>query len=114
MAGPDTTLPGVGSDRYQLHAYVASGKVIRRTPSSTATFTQVYQLRLSDYRYAVVSQWDCAEHSWRYLVWDLFNVKKWVGDYGETLITPAPRLTHTDLDAAIMATVMLYNDGGGK
>jgi hypothetical protein len=109
LASPtDTYNAAIGSDRYVLQAYVASGSVKRLTPISTVTFTQVYQGRTQEYRYAVAGQWDVAEHAWRYLVWDLFDAM--LQDPFNQLIPPAPRLTHTDLDAAIMATVMLYND----
>lgn len=94
---------------YRLYAYVCSVTCVKRTdrdPPPTATFTQIYQQRPADCRYAVASIWDYATGD-RFYVFDLFSVKKNVTT--NELIVPIPRLVHDDLDAAIMATVLLYN-----
>lgn len=96
-------------ERFRLYAYVCSVTCVKRTdrdPPPTANFAQVYLGRPVDCRYAVVSIWDYCKGD-RFYVFDLFEVKK-NSDNGE-LLTPTPRLVHDDLDAAIMATVLLYN-----
>lgn len=95
---------------YKLHAYVLNGHVIRMSPFGRVTFTRIYQNRPKEARYAVAGHYSVELHADRFIAWDLFNVLK---DPNSGLAAePKPRLTHTDLDAAIMATVLLYNDGG--
>jgi hypothetical protein len=103
-------------NRYHLHAYVCGGACVRRVTLGqrmpTVDFPQVFASRPNDCRYAVVSQWDMAEHKFRYVVFDLFEVKKKTfATMPDELIAPKPRLVHDDLDAAIMGTVMLYDEG---
>jgi hypothetical protein len=92
---------------FRLHAYVCSVTCVKRSgdPPPTVNFAQIYLQRPIDCRYAVAGIWNCGRE--RYYVFDLFEVKK-NSDNGE-LLTPMPRLVHDDLDAAIMATVLLYN-----
>jgi hypothetical protein len=97
-------------NEYRVYAYVCSVTCVRRVdqdPPPSATFTQIYRLRPADCRYAVVGVWDFNLNSDRFIVWDLFNVLK--NPATGNLAMPRPRLQHTDLDAAIMATVLLYN-----
>jgi hypothetical protein len=95
--------------RLRLQAFVCGVTCVRRANGKppTATFTQIYQQRPADCRYAVVSQWSMAQHVDAYFTFDLLNVEKH-RDTGE-VIEPKPRIAHYDLDAAIMATVLLYN-----
>lgn len=102
-------------ETYRCHAYVCSVTCVRRTdrdPPPSATFAQIYQQRPADCRYAVVGYWapSPSTSSEKFLVWDLFNVLK--NDSTGAVIIPKPRLMLDDLDAAIMATVLLYNKGG--
>lgn len=76
-------------------------------PPPTVNFAQVYLKRPPDCRYAIVGKWNYPTGADRFYTFDLFAVKK-NSDNGE-LLTPLPRLRHDDLDAIIMATVLLYN-----
>lgn len=99
-------------DLYRCHAFVCGVTCVRRTdrdPPPTATFQQIYQQRPADCRYVIVGVWMPPLGLERYYAFDLFEVKK---DQFNVLVIPKPRLTHDDLDAAIMATVLLYNKGG--
>jgi len=94
---------------FRLCAYVCSQTCVKRAasdPPPTASFAQIYQSRPRDCRYAVVAMWDVARYADRFYVFDLFNVKKTPKN---ELVVPRPRLVHDHLDAAIMATVLLYN-----
>lgn len=100
-------------NRYHLHAYVCGGACVRRVDTSdppTCTFRQVFTNRPDGCRYAVVSQWDMMGNKSRYLVFDLFRTNAKFSNDAAAIIPPKPRLVHDDLDAAIMGTVMLYND----
>ena len=101
-------------NHYKLFAWVCGADCVRRMeqPSARAPFHHIYQNRPKDCRYAVCGEYDMATGADRYFVWDLFNVMKDPSD--GSVITPKPRLTHSDLDAIIMATVMLYNDGSDR
>lgn len=93
---------------FQLHAYVCSQTCVKRVnhdPPPTVNFAQIYLQRPPDCRYAVAGIWVCGTD--RFYVFDLFEVK--TRGHGGELITPMPRLVHDDLDAAIMATVLLYD-----
>jgi hypothetical protein len=92
--------------RLRLQAFVCGVTCVKRTDGKppTATFTQIYQQRPADCRYAIVSQWSLARHVDAYFVFDLFEVKK-DASTGE-LIEPKPRLSHYDLDAAISGRFM--------
>ncbi len=94
------------NERFNLHAYVSKDDVRSSNSAGSVTFTRIYQNRPDEYRYAVASQWDLAEHSERYLVWDLWSTM--IRKPSNDIITPRPMLTHMDLDAAIVATQMLY------
>lgn len=101
-------------DLYRCHAFVCSVTCVKRTdrdPPPTATFQQIYRQRPADCRYVVVGVWapDPSKNCERFAVFDLFEVKK---DQFNVLIEPKPRFMVDDLDAAIMATVLLYNKGG--
>lgn len=107
-----STSPATG-DRFRLLAYVCGADCVRRATEGrepAVTFTWIFQNRPKDCRYAVTSQWDIARHEHRYFVFDLFDVM--VGPDSDVQ-APRPRFTHSDLEAAIMATVLLYNDGSG-
>lgn len=102
------------SERFHLHAYVCSGVCVHRMSTDdshpTRNFTQVFVKRPNKCRYAVVGQWTSQQRQ-VFLVFDLFKVDKVPKLGGDELITPEPVLTHDDLDAAIMGTVLLYEEG---
>ena len=92
---------------YMLHAYVRPAEVVYMTPFSRTSFARIYQNRPDGARYAVAGYYNVAHHGDEYRVFDLFEVKLQGGGLGR-VITPEPRLTHRDPDAAVMAAVMLY------
>lgn len=96
-------------DRYLVHAYVGDGEVHRTDEMGTVTFTWLFQHRPKDCHFVVASQWDVRRHDRKYIVWDLYKTR--MNRWTKHIQTPKPRLIHTDLDAAIMAAVMLGNDG---
>lgn len=97
-------------ERLRLWAFICSHTCVKRMdgdPPPTATFAQIYQQRPPDCRYAILSRWDLVNHFDCYYAVDLFEVKRDLNT--NELITPPSRLRHDDLDAIIMATVLLYN-----
>lgn len=94
------------SGPYRLHAFIQHGNVIRYEPMGGVSFTHIYQSRPNDARYAVAGHYSVALHDRTYLVWDLYGVLKDPVDH--KLLEPKPVLKHDDLDAAIMAAVLLY------
>lgn len=101
-------LPGDDrNERYHIHAYVRPGGVCtRKSMQAQVTFNWLYQNRPDGCRYAVASDWDAGAHARRYLVFDLFHVMR--DDQTNRLVTPTPVRMCADLDAAVMATVLLY------
>jgi hypothetical protein len=106
-----TTLPfdaygGDRAERFRIHAYVRQGGVRKRQSlMGQVTFAWVYQNRPQDHRYAVLSDWDCNAHARAYHVIDLYEVKL---DGGGRPVTPHPRWTLDELDAAIATATLLY------
>jgi hypothetical protein len=99
-----TTIP---TGPYALHAFVYPTREVHRLePYGRVTFRFIYQNRPPEARYAVVGHYNAAAHTDEFLVWDLFKALKKSSD-GD-LIEPRPRLRHDDLNAAIMATVLLF------
>lgn len=93
-------------ERYRIHAYVRQGAIYKRdSVQGRVTFAWVYQNRPKSCRFAIVSVWDRSTRSWLYEALDMYGVQK----LNDELITPVPRLTHHDLDAALMATLLLYD-----
>jgi hypothetical protein len=91
---------------YTIRAYVSPDDVhTMGHVQGRVTFSWIYRQRPKTHRYAIASEWD-ANVGESFIVWDLFHV--WKGRGGR-LITPKPRLTHFDYDAALMATIMLYD-----
>jgi hypothetical protein len=95
------------SDQYALHAYVLADRTVQRfDPFGRTTFHKIYQERPPEARYAIVADYNVELHRDRFLVWDLFKTLK--RDGYKHLVPPEPRLTHGNLKAALMATVMLF------
>lgn len=95
-------------EQYRLHAYVCGAACIQRFDMpGTVSFTWIYQRRPKDCRYAVAGAWSSDKRREDVIVWDLFTV--WKQPDG-SLVTPVPFGKHSDVDAAIMATAMLYED----
>lgn len=90
---------------YTIMAYVSPDDVHRVDyVGGRVTFSWIYQQRPKTHRYAIASQWK--QGGEQFIVWDLFHVWK---DPGGRLLTPRPMLTHFDYDAALLATIMLYD-----
>lgn len=94
--------------RYVLYAYVCgAGCVQMADVEGTVTFTQIFMKRPSECRYAVVGYWDVVEHKERVLVWDMFDSR--INTTGSKVFPPLPVRVCDDVDQAIMATLMLYD-----
>jgi hypothetical protein len=96
--------------QYRPHAYVCGKACVKRIGDDVGTvaFSWIYQRRPIDCRYAVAGTWSGVAHSEAVHVFDLYNVMK---NFDGSLIVPAPIATHSDVDAAIMETAMLYEEG---
>lgn len=93
--------------RYKLHAYVGTNGVATPDVDGTISFDMVFVKRPEDCRYAVVGKWDVTQHCEQIMVWDLLNtLQRPTGK----LIEPRPVITYSDVDQAIMATLMLGKD----
>jgi hypothetical protein len=102
-------MAGVDYGPYMLRAYVRHGQVLRfEEKLGRMTFTRIYQNRPNEARYAIAGHYSVVTHADEFLVWDLFEVKK---DPDNQIVEPRLRLRHDDLDAAIMAAVLLYEGG---
>jgi hypothetical protein len=89
--------------RFKLHAYVGANGATAPDVDGTITFETVFIKRPEDCRYAVVGEWDVAQHFERIIVWDLLKtMQKPSGK-----IMPARVMTCGDVDQAIMATLMM-------
>jgi hypothetical protein len=65
----------------------------------------IWMKRPQHCRYAIVGEWDVATHCERILVFDMYDTKI---RGTVTLVPPKPRMICNDVDQAIMATMMLY------
>lgn len=91
-------------DRYQLHAYVCGEMCVQWSNNEGwSTFRNIYLKRPEDCRYAVAGT-----YSGDVITWDLFDARLSASD---RILPPEPT-RYLDLDAAIMATQLTYNNGG--
>jgi hypothetical protein len=91
---------------FKLYAYVCGTACVEKPDvDGTVTFLMVFMKRPQHCRYAVVGEWDVATHSERILVFDMFEAKI---RGAATLITPEPKAVFDDVDQAIMATMLMY------
>lgn len=81
----------------------------RADVDGTVTFMQVFLKRPAHCRYVVVGQWDVAQQRERIITWDLFDTRRRNG--GTKVYPPQPLREYDDVDQAIMATAMLYDQG---
>jgi hypothetical protein len=92
-----------------LHAYVCGNACVQPVDNmGTVTFTWLFLHRPADCRYAIVSQWDVKAHADKVLVFDLYETQENIKS--GRLVTPAPVRVCDSIDAAIMATTLLYED----
>lgn len=88
------------TQRYTLHAYVCGRSCVHRPEHDGAmTFAQILIERPNDCRYAVVG-----DDAQRVLVWDLYDAV-----VHPVPLEPTPLRVLTDVDQAIVSTLMLYN-----
>ena len=73
----------------------------------TVSFTWLFQHRPPECRYSVAGQWSAGDNAERIVVFDMYHINKRLDG---SLVTPRPVGVHWDVDAAIMATAMLYGD----
>lgn len=96
--------------QYRLHAYVCGPGCVRWSDQhSTVTFEWIYLNRPDECRYAVAGKWSTKKHGEEVLVWDLFDARQTRTRGKITLIPPRPKIRTDELDAAIMASSMLYD-----
>lgn len=89
--------------RYTLHAYVCGRSCVKWSQHvGQVTFRQIFVERPDGCRYAVAS--DVPE---RVVVWDLYETTMTL-KYGPA--EPNPVHQGDDVDAAVMATAMMYDD----
>lgn len=91
-------------ERFKLHCYICDHSCVRWSPSiGYTTFEKIFIGRPDGCRYAI------GEHKVppQYVVWDLFGVSFGPRGY---VNTPDPAHVHSELDAAVAATQLLYED----
>lgn len=95
-------------EHYRIHAYVCGQACVREMDMmGTVSFGWVFTNRPDDCRYAVLSHYDVATHADVVEVYDLFaaGFSRATG-----LVPPAPIRICDNVDTAIMATSMLYEE----
>jgi hypothetical protein len=97
------------AEQFRLHAYVC-GNACLQTPDvdGTVSFTMIYMKRPDNCRYAIVSRYSVDKHDDEVMVWDLFDAMENIRT--GNILPPDPVRTADSVDAAIMATFMLYED----
>lgn len=90
--------------RYVLHAYVCGRSCVKLTSHLGAmTFHQIFVERPGDCRYAVAEA-----PAGFFMVWDLLGIQEFrINDGG--FRAPRPVRETRDIDSAIVATAMLYD-----
>lgn len=107
MASVLKTYPMGG--RYTLYAYVCgAGCVVHADVEGTLSFMQVFMKRPAECRYAIVGAWDVAKQQHRIFVWDMHDTRSKRTGSHKIYPPPKPLRYFTDVDQAIMATLMLY------
>jgi hypothetical protein len=97
------------SEQVKLHAYVCGNACLQTVDNEgTMSFVMVYMKRPADCRYAIVTRYNVVTHLDEVVVWDLFEAQENLKT--GRLIPPTPRLVCDSIDAAVMATFMLYED----
>jgi hypothetical protein len=93
---------------YRLYAYVCgAGCVQHADVDGTVTFMQVFMKRPATCRYAIVGKWDPERNGEIFVVWDLDAT---LLDAAARIHPPEAVKVYDDIDQAIMATLMLYEN----
>lgn len=96
--------------QYRLHAYICGPGCVRWADSlGTVSFDWIYLNRPTECRYAIAGKWSLAKHGEEVVVWDLFDATRTMVKGHWKLHPPKPKFEVDDLDAAVMATSMLYD-----
>jgi hypothetical protein len=96
-------------EQFKLHAYVCGNACLQTVDNEgTVSFMMVFMRRPADCRYAICTRYNVQTHLDEVVVWDLYEVMQQVST--GKLITPEPIRVCDNIDAAIMATFMLYED----
>lgn len=96
--------------QYRLHAYVCGRQCVRRMSyMGTVDYRTIFNQCPLNCRYAVVSMWDIVRHEERVAVFDMDATRQWIGN--PLKIEPGPPIEYySTIDAAIMASALLYED----
>jgi hypothetical protein len=97
------------NEQFKLHAYVC-GNACLQTPDvdGTMSFQMVFLKRPENCRYAIVTHYNIEQHGDEVLVWDLYEAMENLRT--GAIVPPEPVRKCESVDAAIMATFMLYED----
>jgi hypothetical protein len=95
---------------YKLIAFVCDEGCVKRVKQGygTRTFRDIYVNRPDDCRYAVATQWNPVKHEEEVIVWDLYEAT--TQPLFRDIQAPQPTLIHHSVEAAIAATLLLYED----
>ncbi len=97
--------------QYRLHAYVCAKNCVHyQDAMGTVTFKWIYQNRPDNCRYAVADYYAVDKHKPIVVVWDMHNVTLRMPTLEP--LPPPPISKHEDVDAAIMATALRYDEDG--
>lgn len=97
------------NEQYKLHAYVCGNACLQQVDNEgTISFTMAFMKRPADCRYAIVTRYNIDIHAEEVIVWDLYEAMENLKT--GKLEPPDPVRVCDSLDAAIMATFMLYED----
>ena len=97
--------------QYKLYAYVCGRQCVRRTHyEGVVTYRVIFNSCPTDCRYAVVSFYDVVRHEDRFAVFDMDATRRGVGNPLDIEPGPLDIEYYSTIDAAIMATALLYED----
>lgn len=98
------------TEQYRLHAYVCGRSCIKRSSyEGVVNYRTIFNGCPTECRYAVVSYWDIVRHEERVAVFDMDATVKRPGV--SLSIEPGPPIEYYNtVDAAIMATALLYEE----
>ena len=97
--------------QYRLHAYICGRQCIERMSyMGTVDYRTIFNQCPLNCRYAIVSMWDIVMHEERVAVFDMDTTRTSYGN-NSLEIEPGPPIEYySTVDAAIMATALLYED----
>lgn len=98
------------AEQFRLHAYVC-GNACLQTPDvdGTMSFNMIFVKRPDNCRYAIVTRYSVDKHDDEVMVWDMFDAMENIRT--GVISPPDPVRVAGTVDAAIMATFLLYDEG---